>query len=118
MQAVHDGVVVLDACDPSPRLVLQSVVSSEPDDAPGEGDGTTTGDIQDAAIGTADLDVLLRAERDGSGPGRTYALEYRAVDASGNAGTGRATVVVPHDHGGAAAPLGTMVGKPATARGR
>ncbi|MBZ5639113.1 MAG: HYR domain-containing protein [Acidobacteriia bacterium] len=118
MRTVHDAVTVLDACDPSPRLVLQSIVSSEPDDAPGEGDGSTTDDVQDAAIGTADLDVLLRAERDGSGPGRTYAIEYRAVDASGNVGTGRATVSVPHDQGAASRPVGTEVGKPATTRGR
>jgi hypothetical protein len=76
---------------------LQSVASSEPDDAPGGGDGATTGDVQGADVGTADVDVLLRAERDGRGPGRTYSARYRATDASGNVGTGVGTVAVPHD---------------------
>ncbi len=45
---------VNDACDPSPQVMLSSVVSSEPDDAPESSDGNTTGDIQDASIGTPD----------------------------------------------------------------
>ncbi|MBZ5639981.1 MAG: DUF2817 domain-containing protein [Acidobacteriia bacterium] len=117
MVAVHATVVATDACDPSPSFVLASVTSSEPDEAPGDGDGHTTGDIQDATIGTADLDVLLRAERDGNGPGRTYTIEYRARDASGNVGAGRATVEVPHDLG-AARPVATEMAKKASAHGR
>jgi hypothetical protein len=96
MRAVHVGVAAVDVCDPSPRLVLQSIASSESDDAPGGGDGNTTGDVQQASYGTADLDVLLRAERQGSGPGRVYTLEYAATDASGNAAAGAVSVIVPH----------------------
>jgi hypothetical protein len=96
MRAVHVGVAVVDVCDPSPRIVLRSVVSSEPDDAPGGGDGTTTGDVQQASCGTADVDLLLRAERQGSGPCRTYTLAYQATDGSGNASTGTTSVSVPH----------------------
>ena len=100
MSPVHSRVVVHDACDPSPRVLLASVVSSEPDDAPGGGDGNTTNDIQGAALGTLDLDILLRAERDGNGPGRTYTIRYQALDASGNIGAGQDVVIVPHDQGG------------------
>ena len=85
MSTVNTTVVATDACDPAPSIVLASVTSSEPDDAPGSGDGQTTDDIQDASIGTPDFQVLLRAERDGNGPGRTYTITYQALDHSGNA---------------------------------
>ncbi len=100
MYRVHSRVVAHDACDPSPQVILASVVSSEPDDAPGGGDGNTTNDIQGAILGTPDFDVLLRAERDGNGPGRTYTIRYQARDASGNIGVGQDVVIVPHDQGG------------------
>ena len=76
---------------------LLEATSSEPDDAAGPDDGSTVGDIQDALLGTPDFAVLLRAERLGGGPGRTYTLRYRATDASGNAATGAVVVRVPHD---------------------
>jgi hypothetical protein len=95
----------LDLCDGSAAVQLVSVTSSEPDDAPGNNDGATTGDIQDAAPGTADADLLLRAERDGKGPGRVYTLTYEAVDRSGNATPAIATVTVPHDLGHGPEPL-------------
>jgi photosystem II stability/assembly factor-like uncharacterized protein len=88
-----------DLCDPSPALALESVSSSEPDDAPGPDDGDTRGDIARAEVGTPDLEIGLRAERLGTGPGRTYVITYRATDASGNSATARAIVVVPHDKG-------------------
>lgn len=91
------SVDVEDACDPEPEIRLVSVVSDEPDDATGVGDGNTTGDVQGAALGTDDREVMLRAERDGTGDGRTYTLTYEVVDASGNATTASATVRVPHD---------------------
>lgn len=56
-------------------------------------DGNTDKDIEIASDGT----IYLRAERSGSGPGRTYSITYRAVDASGNVGHGTAKVFVPHD---------------------
>ena len=94
MRPVHLTVVAVDACDPSPVVRLQSVTSSEPDDAPGQRDGKTTGDVQAATAGTLDVDVLLRAERDAQGPGRTYSARYLATDASGNGGTGVGSVAV------------------------
>jgi hypothetical protein len=80
-------------------VTLLAAESSEPDDAPDLGDGKTTDDIQDAALGTADPEVLLRAERSGNGPGRRYTLTYAARDASGNGTSAIVTVEVPHDLG-------------------
>jgi hypothetical protein len=99
MRPVQLTVVAVDACDPSPVVFLQAVTSSEPDDVPGQGDGATVGDVQGATAGAPDFDVLLRAERDGRGPGRIYRMSYRATDASGNAGTGVGSVAVYHDVG-------------------
>ena len=75
------------------------MTSSEPDDAAGMGDGATTDDIQRAAIGTPDAVLLLRAEREGDGPGRKYELTYVASDRSGNASTSVAVVTVPANQG-------------------
>jgi len=86
-----------DLCDPNPLVALVSVTSSEPDDAPGMGDGNTTGDIAGADFGTPDAEVALRAERNGTGPGRVYQMTYRAVDAAGNSTPALAVVTVPHD---------------------
>jgi len=105
MYGIHNAVTVLEACDPSPRLILQSVVSSELDDAPGGGDGNTVNDIQGASTGTVDFDILMRAERQGTGPGRTYTIRYQATDASGNVGAGTDTVDVPHDQDGIEEPI-------------
>ncbi len=90
---------VSDVCDPGAGVFLASATSSEPDDAPGSGDGTTTGDIQDASVGTPDTLALLRAERSGDGPGRVCTLTYKATDASGNSTTAAGLVTVPHDLG-------------------
>jgi sugar lactone lactonase YvrE len=107
-----------DLCGPV-SLTLESVTSSEPDDAPGGGDGSTTGDIEGAAAGTADFAFHLRAEREGAGPGRLYTATYAALDGSGNRSFGDAGVMVPHDRGGATdalqielwdTPAGTLVG--------
>lgn len=86
-----------DACDEDVRVRLLEVRSNEPDDARGVGDGETTGDIQSAEIGTDDRLVLLRAERDGRGSGRTYTLVYELSDTSGNSVQVPVEVLVPHD---------------------
>ena len=70
---------------------------SESDNSIGDGDGDTSRDIREAEIGTADVDVLLRAERNGRGDGRTYTLLYRATDSSGNKVDAEVSVFVPHD---------------------
>ncbi len=81
--------VATDAVDAAPTVTLVAVTSSEPDD--GLGDGDTTGDV----VRLDDFTFLLRAERAGGGPGRTYTLTYRATDDYGNAATGAVTVAVP-----------------------
>jgi hypothetical protein len=105
MTAVHPRWTAQDRCGLAVRVDLVSVTSSEPDDAPGTGDGATVNDIAGADVGTADTDLELRAERDGKGPGRVYTLSYRAIDAAGNTTPGMATVVVPHDQGQGPEPL-------------
>ncbi len=87
-------VTVTDACDASPSIQLIAAMSNEPDNS--LGDGTTSGDIQDAAVGTDDRAFLLRAERSGTGAGRIYTVTYRATDASSNVTVLSAHVVVPH----------------------
>ena len=82
-----------DACGPV-DVVLESVTSSEPDDAPASGDGHTTGDIE-ATIGTTPFNFRLRAERSASGSGRVYTVTYRAQDQSGNTVRSSSTVMVP-----------------------
>lgn len=72
-------------------VALESVTSSEPENDAADGD--TDKDIEVASDGT----IHLRAERSGSGPGRTYTITCRAIDASGNVGHGVAMVFVPHD---------------------
>jgi hypothetical protein len=91
------------------------VRSSEPDDARGYADGSTTNDTHcaDGYLAPVDLaaalkpssqpgvlfaKVRLRAERSDTGPGRTYTFEVRAVDAAGNSVTKSCTVRVPKSH--------------------
>lgn len=85
---------VSDEGDPNPTVTHQ-VTSSEPDDAEGAGDGNTTDDI----VEVDDKTFKLRAERSGTGKGRTYTITYSAVDRAGNEATATCLVVVPHDKG-------------------
>jgi hypothetical protein len=104
--AVETSFIAQDLCDSSAvRVELVSVTSSEPDDAAGPQDGATAQDIQQAAIGTADASMLLRAEREGKGPGRVYELIYRATDGAGNTATASGVVTVPHDQGQGPEPV-------------
>jgi hypothetical protein len=56
-------------------------------------------DVAGAEIGTDDREFEVRAERKGSGAGRTYTITYSATDASRNEALAAAKVVVPHDQG-------------------
>ena len=93
MVGITVTVTVSDICDENASFVLSSITSSEPDDAAGQGEE----DIQEADFGNPDTEFLLRAERDGYGTGRFYAIVYSANDASGNSATSSDTVWVPHD---------------------
>ena len=85
-------VLVTDACDPDASFVLTSITSDEPDD--GLGDGDTPDDIQDAEFGTADTNFKLRAERSGTGDGRTYTIVYTAYDSCDTVPNNTKTVTV------------------------
>jgi hypothetical protein len=69
---------------------LVSVTSSEPDSG--------LGDIQ-GFVGSGSTSGQLRAQRLGSGSGRTYTFVYNGADRAGNATSCATTVVVPHDQG-------------------
>jgi len=94
-------VTVSDNCDTAPSVVLDSVLSSEPDNAKGNGDGNTIDDIQNADIGHEDYSFSLRAERafSGDGDGRVYTITYTATDACGNSASESATVTVAPNQG-------------------
>jgi hypothetical protein len=96
MVPIRASVAAADACG-DVVVVLSSVTSSEADDASGVGDERTVGDIGDAEPGTPDLDLELRAERDGAGPGRVYTVVYVATDEAGHTTTATSAVIVPHD---------------------
>src|SRR6185369_12375528 len=87
MRAVTLGVDVADDCDAavaqSCRIV--SIASSEPVEGTGDGDTAPDWEI------TGNLTARLRAERAGSGPGRTYTLTVECTDSAGNSATGQAT---------------------------
>ena len=92
---IHISAQVSDLCSAAPAALLVSAFSSEPDDAAGEGDGSTTGDVRDASPGTTDTEIFVRAERAATGTGRTYELRYRSSDAAGNVGEGVLRIRVP-----------------------
>jgi len=85
-------VIALDNFDPNPVVTLLSVISSELDDEPGGGDGSTVDDI--VIIG--DYTFQLRAERSAtSKDGRIYTITYQVEDACGNLTVESVKVVVP-----------------------
>lgn len=104
MVDVATDVVASDLCG-AVAVELVSVIPDEPDDAPGEGDGDTTGDVAETSPGTDDRAFRLRAERDREGDGRVYAVGYRGVDASLNETLADAIVAVPLDRDGVVEPI-------------
>lgn len=109
-------VYATDNCTQPESLLLGSVTiqSSEPDDAEGNSDGETTGDVDGQDGFSAPVDVTdlltydpetesfigivwLRAERDGEGPGRTYSINAIVLDSHNNFAESSCVVVVPHD---------------------
>jgi len=92
---VSVGNTARDGCGTLLDTILTAVRSSEPDDAPGPSDGRTLNDIQGAEIGTADYLFQVRAERDSSGVGRIYTVQYTATDSTGQTASAMATIVVP-----------------------
>jgi hypothetical protein len=89
---VQVSVSATDTCDPNPTCVVASVASSEPVTG-GGGCGNTSPDF----VITGPLSVDLRAERCGTGPGRTYTLTVNCTDHSNNGSQKATAVTVPHD---------------------
>ena len=89
MTPVSINVKVADNCT-TPTWTVTSVSSNEP--LNGTGDGDTEPDWT-----MAGQKVTLRAERAGTGSGRTYTVTVTAKDAAGNTSTGTTTVSVPHN---------------------
>jgi len=85
--------LIQEACS-DVSIELLSVTSNEPDDAAGDTDGNTTGDIQGVTTGTDDRAFQLRAETGPVFGGRRYLVIYSATDGSGNRGIGRVAVSV------------------------
>ena len=109
MADIAATVVASDVCDPTPFVALASVVSSEPDDVNGGGDGFTVNDIQGTEIGTPDFAFQVRAERQGAGDGRVYTATYTATDQSGNATPDSAMIDVPHSLDNVVEPISLRV---------
>jgi probable HAF family extracellular repeat protein len=84
MWDVQVSVDATDNVDPTPHCAISGVSSSEP---------TQKGDM----VVTGGLSLQLRAERDGSGPGRVYSVNVACSDSSGNQATAVVSVRVPHD---------------------
>ena len=82
-------ITVSDDFDDDVEVTLVSAVSDEPDN--GDGDGNTTDDI----VVLSDTEFKVRAERSGTGAGRTYTFTWEATDDAGNTSTASATVFVP-----------------------
>ncbi|MHC4443350.1 MAG: choice-of-anchor Q domain-containing protein, partial [Planctomycetota bacterium] len=57
-----------------------SIISDEPEDAPGGGDGNTLDDI----VILSPSSFKVRAERQGGGNGRVYTINFEVVDSFGN----------------------------------
>ncbi len=90
MVAVAIAISATDTCDPNPVCKVITIASSEP--PLGGGSGNTSPDF---AI-TGPKSVNLRAERDGTGSGRTYTITVQCTDASNNSSQANTTVSVPH----------------------
>lgn len=112
--SLSDCVTAADACDGYALInngTILSIYSDEPEDAAGDTDGSTTGDI----VITGKSTFQVRAERRGDGDGRVYGVTFELKDQTGNARTGVCRIRVPTTDGGAAADSGAGAGYTVTA---
>lgn len=93
LRTVVLSVEVTDDRDPSPICQITGVTSNEPIDGPG--DGST--DFDWLVADPLALELELRAERSGTGSGRTYTIGVECSDLAGNSATASVEVVVPHN---------------------
>jgi hypothetical protein len=95
---LHDITIQANAFDNGGPVNLEvEVLSSEPVDD--NGDGSTDPDWYVDAVDdvTGVIQLRLRAERQGRGPGRTYTVVITATDASGNETVSMVDIRAPHD---------------------
>jgi hypothetical protein len=92
MVPIHLDYNVSDNCGGSITTDVY-VFSSEPDNGLGDGDKAVDWEIKDAH------NILLRAERSGTGNGRVYYINIVSHDNSYNYTYKMVTVAVPHDKG-------------------
>jgi len=80
-----------------PVLLTASVTSDEA--ISGLGSGDTAPDWTPVTVNqdTGEISFQLRAERSGSGDGRTYEVTIVAQDAAGNSSAATVQIIVPHD---------------------
>ncbi len=76
-------------------ITITGITQDEPIDAVGNGDGKTSPDGTGVGTSTA----CVRAERQGTGNGRVYAISFTATDPAGAECSESVTVCVPHDQG-------------------
>jgi hypothetical protein len=94
-----------DTCEGPTSVRIVDVVSSESEDA--AGDGSTEPDV---VFGSGAL--CVRAERAASGPGRTYTVVLESVDGAGNVARRQVEIRVPHDqHSGRTCTTGDLVAR-------
>jgi hypothetical protein len=86
---IHVTAASRDGCDKNPSITLASIVTSDP--------YSNHEGIRGAAIGTADFDFELRAERGDRGSDRTYTICYESRDDAGNGARQCVMVQVLHD---------------------
>ena len=104
-----DCVTASDTCDGfalANNGTILSIYSDEPEDAPGESDGSTQGDI----VITGQSSFKLRAERQGDGDGRVYGVAFELRDRAGNVRTGLCQISVPVTESGTANDNGAGAG--------
>ncbi|HEY0789271.1 MAG TPA: hypothetical protein VGE86_11550 [Thermoanaerobaculia bacterium] len=91
LRTVLVSYAVTDNCD-APGAITRtlSVASSEPADAIGDGSTAPDWTVLDANR------VMLRAERSGTGAGRTYTITITATDSGGYSSSKQVSVFVPH----------------------
>ena len=94
--AVADDNCDYDLLDVDTDGVITSISSDEVEDAAGNGDGKTTDDI----VITGDSSFAVLAEREGTGNGRVYTVNFEVADLSGNVTEASCQVTVPHDMSG------------------
>jgi len=88
--AVSVSISATDACDPNPTCLVSRVTSNE---SSSSGNGNSLPDFQI----TGRSSVTLRADRAGTGTGRTYTITVQCTDHSNNTSQATTIVRVPHD---------------------